>query len=194
MRGPTSTTSLVEVHGDLDWICKHLLPGCRTVVESSNRSRYELVYRDERVSRERDHRAVFDAIAGPLGIMATAAVREVPAVTVRVSAGGHRLTPAVAPKAANVKAICDADRMWFLDGVTTGELARFLESAGGRPVVDRTSLQGHWSIRLSHRAHWAGKFVHTASAMPLDESGLEARLERVAIPVTVVSDARTRGS
>jgi hypothetical protein len=174
--------NLREVHGDLHFICReiHGVENPRLVIESKSKEHYQVVY------KQRDHEAL-KVIAKALGLDVTQEERKISAITIRESAGGHKLKPAAKGEQANVEMNCRVvDERWALDGVTADELARFLETRLHRPVVNLTALDGRWSILLSR----------TASKIPpepdevirLDSLGLELRWEKVKILVTVVKD------
>jgi hypothetical protein len=170
-----------EVHGDLKFICSeiHGVDNPRIVIESKNQARYQVIYKY-------GDREALKVIAKPLGLTVTHEEREIRAITVRVSEGGHRLKPAAKGKKVKIEEVCSVEGRWPLDGVSADELARFLERRYHEPVVNLTSLKGTWSMLLSHEA---GNFWPSANEKKqLDDLGLELRWEKVRIPVTVVKD------
>lgn len=171
-----------EVHGDLGFICTeiHGVDNPRIVIESKNKAHYQVVYK----WGDRD---ALKVIAKPLGLQVNQEEREIQALTIRASPGGHRLKPAAKGKQAKVEDVCcDVEGRWPLDGVTADELARFLETRYRRPVVNLTGVEGRWSILLSEKA---GKMWPSAGEKAqLDDLGLELRWEKVKVPVTVVKD------
>lgn len=173
---------LQEVHGDLDFICTeiHGVDNPRIVVESKSKHHYQVVYKW-------GDRKALKVIAKPLGLVVTREERQVPALTIRESVGGHRLKRAEKGRQVKVEVICcDIDGRWPLDGVSADELARFLEIQYRRPVVNLTALDGRWSILLSEKA--GTTWPSADEKAQLDELGLELRWGKVKIPVTVVKD------
>jgi len=187
VEGRPELDDLREVHGDLYFICTeiHGLDNPRIVIESKDTGHYQVVY-------QRGDREALKVVADPLGLVVTQAEREVHALTIRVSPGGHRLQPAAASKPVKVEHVyCDFDGRWPLEAVTTDELARFLETRYHRPVVNLTALEGRWSILLSAKA---GKIWPSAEEKAqLDDLGLELQWEKVKIPATVVKDKPQKG-
>jgi len=174
--------NLREVHGDLHFICRELhgYENPRIVIESKSKERYQVVY------QKGDHEAL-KVIAKALGLDVTQEERKVSAITIRESAGGHKLKPAANGEQVDVGKNCRVvDERWVLDGVTADELARFLETRLHRPVVNLTALDGRWSILLSRTA---GKTPpEDDEIIRLDNLGLELQWEKVKILVTVVKD------
>jgi hypothetical protein len=200
---------LHELHASLDSLCRdfHGFDNPRIVIESKNQKSYQVVY----ASKDRDD--VLKVIAKPLGLQVTQEDRDIDAVTLRVSPGGHRLKSTMKDLRGKAEEVgLDSEQRWQLDGVTTEELARFLESRFQRPVVDLTGLEGRWSILLSYEAgsRWppfdknarpvqppdpkSPQTVRPTAprkrpAQPLDDLGLELFEQRARMRVTVVKDA-----
>jgi hypothetical protein len=174
--------ALRELHGDLSFICTeiHGVQNPRIVIESENKGQYQVVY------SLGDRNKTLEVIAKPLGLVVTREEREVKAITIRETPGGHRLRRAAEDKRTDVDRVCCNSYGWLLDGVTADELARFLETRYCRRVVNLTSLEGRWSILLSEKAAKMGPPNGDPAA--LDDLGLELRWEKVKIPVTVVKD------
>jgi Protein of unknown function (DUF3738) len=170
---------LREVRGDLKFIFSVLHSNPRIVVEAKDLRSYQVVYHpwdSEKVT----------VVAKLLGLVVVQEERAIDAITIREAPLGHRLTPAAEGKQADVARVVMRGDEWPLDGVTLDELARFLEGQYNRPVVNLTSVEGRWSMRLSAEA--VKKWPGPGKMKPLDETGLDLRWERVTTPVTVVKD------
>lgn len=177
---------LMEVHGDIYFICTeiHGVENPRIVIESTNKKYYQVIYKW-------GDREALKIIAKPLNLLVTREIREIPAITIRVARGGHRLEPAKKAKHSNVEETCRAVQgRWLLEGVTADELARFLEIRYRRPVINLTDLKGRWSLLLSQQVVRMRPFGD--EKIQLDDLGLELQLERVSIPVTVIKDKPTK--
>jgi hypothetical protein len=172
---------LTEVHGDLDFICTeiHGIENPRITIESKDKGHYQVVYK-------REDRDALTVIAKPLGLVVSQEEREILALTIRVSPGGHRMKPAEKGKQVNVDAVGVRDEGWRLDGATMDQVARFLETRYRRPVVDLTSLEGRWAITLSEKV--VRSLPAANERTQLDDFGLEIRWEKVKLPVIVVKD------
>ncbi|MCE9555367.1 MAG: TIGR03435 family protein, partial [Planctomycetes bacterium] len=132
-------------------------------------------------------REALKVIAKPLDLDIAEEDRNISSLTIRIARTGHRLKPSVNSAPIKVEGVAvGADHLWPLDGVSMDELARFLEIRYRRPVVNMTSLQGHWSIQLSHAStiNWP----NANERVPLDDLGLDLQWEQITIPVTVVRD------
>jgi hypothetical protein len=174
--------NLREVHGDLNFVCTEMqgVDNPRILIESKNKAHYQVVYK----WGDRD---ALKVIAKPLGLLVTQEEREIQALTVRASPGGHRLKPAAKDKRVKVKDVCcDVEGRWPLDGVTADELARFLETRYRHPVVNLTGVEGAWCILLSAEA--GNRWPSADEKAQLDDLGLELRWEQVKVVVTVVKD------
>jgi uncharacterized protein (TIGR03435 family) len=215
---------LVEKHSSLEDLCRdfHGRDNPRIVIESTNRKSYQVVYK----SADRDD--VLPVIAKALGLEVTQEERDVAAITLRVAPGGHRLKPAaarpIAPERQGPKPAMNGPPIksepeydgpeghWLMEGITTEELARFLERRFRQPVVDLTGLEGKWSILLSHEGTRWPPFdknarpvqppyrpvvnptprhlvVRNLPPQPLDDLGLELFEQSVRLRVTVIKDA-----
>ena len=172
---------LVEVHGDLEFICTeiHGVQNPRIVIESKNEAHYQVTF-------PWGDREALKVIAKPLGLHVVQEEREILALTIRVSPGGHRLKAAKKGKQIKVEEVCVRDGGWPLDGATMDQVARFLETRYRRPVVNRTSLEGGWSILLSEKVVRIWPAANERAQ--LDDLGLELRWEKVKVLVTVVKD------
>lgn len=183
IEGRPELKEMREVHGDLDFICRELNgpSNPRIVVESKDKSHYEVVSKWE----DRDALGV---VAKALDLSVAEEERTIPAMTIRVSAGGHRMRPAAPDeKCESVdKVYCDDEGRWPLNGVTIDEFALFLESRYRRPVVNLTEIKGRWSIVLS--AMGGKSWPNANEKRPLDDLGLEVQWENIKLPVIVVKD------
>jgi hypothetical protein len=181
VEGRPELTHVGEVHGDLKFICTVVHPSPRIVVESEKRGRYQVL------CTRADRGSVLDVIAKPLGLVVAREEREVWAVVLRSSPTGHGLTPAPEGEPAE-----QFDRATGEDvlHITMDDLARDLETRFRRPTVNLSALEGRWLIRLSGRARMIGRNLVPGDVVPLENTGLELRLEKVSLPVTVVMDKR----
>jgi len=177
--------SMRQVNGDLDFICRDIqgVRNPRIVIESKDKRPYHVVF------KWGDQEAL-KVIAKPLGLIVAQEEREIRAITIRQSAGGHRLKPAAEGKRVELEEVCgNEDGTWPLEGVTADELARFLETRYWVPVVNLTSLRGRWSIILSREAEKLNLWLEDGQIRQLDDLGLELKWEKIKIPVTVVNNA-----
>ena len=181
VEGRPDLTPMREVHGDLDFICTDVHPGPRIVVESKNRASYQVLY------TWADRGSVLDVIAEPLGLVVALEEREVWAVAIRVPPEGHRLQPAPEGEPAESGDPCTNEEVLHM---TMDDLARNLETRWRRPVVNLTALEGRWTVRLPRRVRNIGWQLIEGDAAPFENSGLELRLEKVRLPVTVVMDKK----
>jgi hypothetical protein len=173
---------LREVHGDLGFICKeiHGLHNPRIVIESKDRQHYQVLYPLE-------DKGALQVIAKALNLEITEEEREIQAITIRESSGGHRLKPAADGQQVKVENVCcDGRGGWPLYGITMDQLARFLEREYWKPVLNMTSLQGRWSILLSTQGMGIGP--RGEEKTELADLGLQLQWEKVRLAVTVVKD------
>jgi hypothetical protein len=172
---------LVEVHGDLEFICQEIngVTNPRILVESNNKSHYEVTFKQE-------GKEALKVVARALGLTVTQEEREILALVVRISPTGHQLRLAANGKRVNAEDIFIRDNGWAMDGITMDEFARFLEQRYRRPVVNSTKLSGNWSIVLSTDA--AREWPSENETKELDKLGLDLRWERMKVLVTVVKD------
>jgi hypothetical protein len=169
-----------EINGDLDFIADEILgDDQRFVVESTNTRSYQVTY-------QLGDRDALKVVATALGLVVTREEREISAIGVREAPGGHRLKPAPPGEPIDLKQVYLRNDTWPLEGATMDDLARFLEMRLRRPVVNLTSLERRWSIPLSDRA--AKSRPSAQETLPLDDTGLELRWEKVKVLVTVLKD------
>jgi Protein of unknown function (DUF3738) len=182
---PENRPDLKQMHDlndDLDRICRiiHGQNNPRIVIETKNKGYYQVVYKW-------GDREALKVIARPLGLVVIEEDREVPVITIRESAGGHKLKQSAKITKTKMEEICcDVEGRWPLEGVTVNDLARFLESHYSRPVVNKTTLQGQWSILLSSEAEKIR--LREGEIAQLDNLGLVLQMEKAKIRVTVVKD------
>jgi hypothetical protein len=181
VKGRPELTRMREVHGDLEFICTEVHPGGRIVVESKNRARYQVLY------TWADKGNVLDVIAEAVGLVVAREEREVWAVAIRVPPSGHRLQPAPEGEAAEP---WDAGTGEEVLHITMDDLTRDMETRWRRPAVNLTALEGRWLVRLSSRARMIGRNLGDGDVVPLEDTGLELRLEKVRLPVIVVMDKK----
>jgi hypothetical protein len=175
---PTSESSR-RVRGDLRWICTeiHGVDNPRILIEAKRDSYYEVIY------QVKDAKAL-ELIAGWLDLVVVREERNCKAITIRTMLDGHCLKPS--PKEAFTldDVTTDEQQNWRLEGATMDDLARFLEWRLRTPVVNRTLLQGHWSVSLSPEV---GKTVPT-NEYRIHGLGLILSMEDCRIPMLVVKE------
>jgi len=180
---PSWVNSTIE--GNLIYILEGLHgQNPRIVIESSNRRSYQVIY-------QIGDKGALHVVARELGCVVSQEDRNVYAFTIRVQPGGHRLKPAAEGQTVNPEQVFGSrDEGYPLEGATMDDLAKFLEIQYRYPVVNLTSLDGRWSIRLAHDTGFLRpqSKTPTKTIWPLDDTGLELRVEKVKIPVTVVKD------
>jgi len=162
----------------------------RIFVECENKKRYKIIFNP-------DDPNALHTIASQLGLQAKEQDREIWALGIRVSKSGHTLRKKeiehewIRRKLENnqFSCRCDRDGNWPLDGVSTQNLAAFLERQYRKPVVDLTGLDGYWTLQISDKN---GKIFPRLndSPMPLDGTGLELKWEKVNTDVLVIEDIR----
>jgi len=182
---PENRPDLKQMHAlndDLYRICRMIngQNNPRIVIETKNKGYYQVVCKW-------GDREALKVIARPLGLVVVEEEREVPVITIRESAGGHKLKQSAKVTKTKMEDVCcDVEGRWPLEGVTIDDLAQFLEPHYSRPVVNKTTLQGQWSILLSNGTEKMP--LREGEIAQLDNLGLVLQMEKVKIRVTVVKD------
>jgi uncharacterized protein (TIGR03435 family) len=155
------------------------------------------VYATSEVAMDRDRMmaAVRELLATRFKLKFHRETREMKVLALTVDKAGTKLVPlAEAESLASLQAKQDGDRISLSLGSSVQELIRHLNSRTGaaslgRPVVDRTGLQGLYRIRLTYGVEvnpdgLGGRFLIDYPSALVKELGL--RLESTKAPVEVL--------
>jgi len=174
------TRFIRHLNGDLVYIFTRIygVDRPRISVESSNQANY-------RVSYDPDDEDAMQIIAAKLGLKLATLDRTIHALTLSRSAKELNITKAEKPAKPQWD-VAKTNAGWPLSGVTMDELCLFLESRFYRPVVNKTNLEGHYSLILSSSA--AKGFPPEGATKDLDHTGLQVQWEMTNAQVLVISD------
>ena len=116
----------------------------RMVVETKNRKGYEVVFNPE------DKQAM-EIVAKQLGMTVGEDNREILALQITVSKGGHHLKPVPKPDKPQWDCCEPGMACGPFHGVNMEELALFLQSRLRSPVVDKTGLAGYYWLDIADK-------------------------------------------
>jgi uncharacterized protein (TIGR03435 family) len=158
------------------------------------------VYAASEVAMDRDRMmaALRELLATRFQLKVHRESREMAVLALTVDKGGAKLVPLAKDENANYSRQ-DGDHMIMSVGSTVQDLARHLNSRTGpaslgKPVVDRTGIQGQYRIRLSYGVEvnpdgLGGRFLIDYPSALVRELGLRLQSTRAAVDIVVIDSA-----